>query len=134
MRSDGVDVLVSADLGALLDATAKATLSKGGSVDVDVHVELHGGGRAPLATSRTGCTIRYELWNEVFRITDPSGPRPPERDFAGVRRRCFELHDLALASRSALAPGRRYRVTVVAEIDANGARRVHVLEGAPFAP
>ena len=53
------------------------------------------------------CKVRYDLWDEVYRITltGPGG----ERDTAvinveGVLRQCAEARDLAVVDRSLLTP------------------------------
>ena len=74
----------------------------------------------PIALAARTCSVRYELWDEVYlvKITDPAG----ERNVAvinadGVIRRCTEAQDYPIVVRGVLKKGTQYFLGVIAEVN-----------------
>ena len=99
------------DGGAELDAFSAAGL---GMSDW-----LAGRDTALDATART-LEVRYDLWDEDFRIVERDGAGHRTSRLAGVeavRRLAGSVEDLPAFDRRLLSPGRRYYVAVVGQVD-----------------
>lgn len=75
----------------------------------------------PVTLAPRICTVRYDLWAEVFEM-HVSEPGRGERDLAAVNadgaiRNCAEARDLAVVQRNLLKPGTRYFLGVIVEVN-----------------
>jgi hypothetical protein len=77
-------------------------------------------GGDPIALTAKSCRIVYDLWDEVFRIqlAQPGGPTSAVAvNVEGVLRNCCEARKLPLVDRALLAPGARYFVATLVEVN-----------------
>ncbi len=86
-----------------------------------VRVALHDetDGRLVAASART-CRIRFDLWDEVYRVQAEAPGDSRNLAFLavdGVARQCAELRDFALTLRAPLVGGRGYFVAVRGDLN-----------------
>jgi hypothetical protein len=78
------------------------------------------GSSTPIALAVQQCTVSYDIWDEVYRVTisNPNGQRThPVVNIAGLMRECAEAHDLPIVDRSLLKPGVAHFLGVIVDVN-----------------
>jgi hypothetical protein len=114
-------VRVSVSLRDLVAAPVSERLSNGLLHTLTLRVALHdeSDGRVVAASVRT-CRVRFDLWDEVFRVQIEALGDARNLAFLaldGVARQCAELKDFAIPLRAPLVSGRSYFVSVRADVN-----------------
>jgi hypothetical protein len=114
-------VKVSVSLRDLLASPAAEKLANGLLHTLTVRVALHdeSDGRLVAASARS-CRVRFDLWDEVYRVQVEAPGDARNLAFLavdGVARQCAELKDFPLPIRAPLVPGRSYFVSVRADVN-----------------
>ena len=105
----------------VIDAALTAKLSSGLPTVIAMRAYvIREGEPDPIALAVRTCKVRYDLWDEVYRITltGPGG----ERDTAvinveGVLRQCAEARDLAVVDRSLLVARKPYFLGAIVDVN-----------------
>lgn len=74
----------------------------------------------PVALAVRTCRVRYDLWDEAYRLTisGPGGDRDTAaHNVDGVIRQCAEARDLPVVDRTLLAPARPHFLGVIVEVN-----------------
>jgi hypothetical protein len=74
------------------------------------------GGDPVVFTAHT-CRVAYDLWNEVYEVTENGQKKPPAPNMKGVYRRCTSM-DVAIVNRANL-PGKAPDYQLHVKIDVN---------------
>ncbi len=114
-------VRVSVPLRDLVAAPVSDRLSNGLLHTLALRVVVHdeSDGRVVAASART-CRVRFDLWDEVFRVQIEAPGDARNLAFLavdGVARQCAELRDFAVSLRAPLVAGRGYFVSVRADLN-----------------
>jgi hypothetical protein len=114
-------VRVTVPLRDLVAAPVGERLANGLLHTLTLRVALHdeSDGRVVAASART-CRVRFDLWDEVFRVQVEAPGDARNLAFLavdGVARQCTELKDFAVPLRAALVSGRSYFVSVRADVN-----------------
>jgi hypothetical protein len=128
-QEKGPDVLnASFSFTDIVDAPMKQKLASGlPTVVVMRAYVLEVGGSDPLALAARTCRVRYDLWDEVYRVT-VSGPGGDRNTAAlnvdGVLRQCFEQRKLPVLDRSLVTAGKPYHLAVLVEVNPVNAQMI----------
>ncbi len=114
-------VKVSVALRDLLASPAAEKLGNGLLHTLTVRVALHdeSDGRLVAASARS-CRVRFDLWDEVYRVQVEAPGDARNLAFLavdGVARQCAELKEFPLPIRAPLATGRSYFVSIRADVN-----------------
>lgn len=114
-------VKVSVLLRDLLGPPTAEKLSNGLLHTLTIRVALHddSDGRLVAASARS-CRVRFDLWDEVYRVQVEAPGDARNLAFLavdGVARQCAELKEFPLPIRAPLVPGRAYFVSVRADVN-----------------
>jgi hypothetical protein len=80
----------------------------------------HQGDDVPIALAERVCTVKYDLWDEVFRVKvteTERGERVQAAVLDGVLRLCTDARDLAIVRRARLRTGEGYFLGVVVDVN-----------------
>jgi hypothetical protein len=114
-------VRVTVPLRDLVAPPVGERLANGLLHTLTIRVALHdeSDGRVVGASART-CRVRFDLWDEVFRVQVEAPGDARNLAFLavdGVARQCAELKDFAVPLRAGLVSGRSYFVSVRADVN-----------------
>jgi hypothetical protein len=114
-------VRVTVPLRDLVAAPVGERLANGLLHTLTIRVAVHdeSDGRVVAASART-CRVRFDLWDEVFRVQVEAPGDARNLAFLavdGVARQCAELKEFAVPLRAALVSGRSYFVAVRADVN-----------------
>lgn len=112
---------VSVAFRELLTSPVSEKLANGLLHTLTLRVAIHdeSDGRLVAASART-CRVRFDLWDEVYRVQiDAPGDARNLAFLAvdGVARQCAELREFAIPMRAPLLAGRSYFVSVRADVN-----------------
>jgi hypothetical protein len=118
----GVELLVSSfAYRDLVDSAVLQKLSSGIPVTIAMRAYVFEQGKTdPVALSARTCKVKYDLWNEVYRVelTEPGGVRNLAKiNVEGVLRDCFEARDLPIVNRALLTRGKSYFLGAIVEVN-----------------
>jgi hypothetical protein len=96
----------------LTPATLATSLSNGLPFDLVVEVELVAPGSPPAVHAAGACSVTYDLWDQVYRIRLPAGPRATT-NIDGVIRACTDRRAYADALKTTPGAVARQRIVRV---------------------
>jgi hypothetical protein len=105
----------------LIDAHLAEKLSRGPANVIAMRAYvLREGETTPVALAVRTCTVSFDIWDEVYRVTirDTAGERNVAAvNIEGVLRQCAEARDYPIAERGILTAGRPHFLAVIAEVN-----------------
>lgn len=78
---------------------------------------LREGDKNPIALAGRTCTIKYLLWEEVFRVSIGSAPERGVINLEGVLRQCAQVTDLVVADKALLTGNKPFFLGVIVEVN-----------------
>lgn len=106
----------------LVDSSIQAKLSNGLKTDIVMRAYvLREGDKTPIALAAHTCSVKYDLWDEVYRVKVTS-PGQPDQNLAkinvdGVLRTCAQANDLVIVDKTLLTGNKPFFLGVIAEVN-----------------
>lgn len=106
----------------LVDANIQAKLANGLTTDIVMRAfVLREGDKTPIALTAHACSVRYDLWDEVYRVKVTTAGQPDQNlakiNVEGVLKTCAQAADLVIADKTLLTGSKPFFVGVLAEVN-----------------